>query len=126
MTKVCYFDDETRTQKERDMTPAEEAQRSADIALANTPTIANYTAAIQHMLDATVQAHGYDGILSACTYADSTVPRFLAEGKACFAWRDAVWAAADLLLKSVQSGQMQAPTIPALIAMLPKMEWPNV
>lgn len=90
------------------------------------PSISDYTKAMQGLLDSTAQAHGYDGILSACTYAESVVPRFHAEGQACFAWRDSVWAAGDLLLKSVQSGQMQAPTIPALIAMLPKMEWPNV
>lgn len=34
MTKVCYWDEVEGAQKERDMTPEEEAQRLADIAAA--------------------------------------------------------------------------------------------
>lgn len=89
------------------------------------PTVADYTDAIQNMLDTTAQEHGYDGILSACSYASSSVARFRAEGLGCFEWRDAVWNAAAILLKSVETAQMQQPTIAAMLAMLPKMEWPN-
>lgn len=32
MTKVCYWDADAKAQRERDMTPAEETQRLADIA----------------------------------------------------------------------------------------------
>jgi len=39
MTKVCYWDDEAGEQRERDMTPEEEAQRAADIAAAALPKI---------------------------------------------------------------------------------------
>ncbi len=38
MTTVCYWDDATQSQKERDMTPEEEAQRLADIAAPLVPT----------------------------------------------------------------------------------------
>jgi len=39
MTKVCYWDSETKSQKERDMTPSEEAQRAIDIAAATMPVV---------------------------------------------------------------------------------------
>lgn len=125
MSKVCYWDEVTRTQKERDMTPEEEAQRQADIAAASIPTVAQYTAAIQAMLDDKAKERGYDNILSACTYATSTVPKFQAEGQACVNWRDAVWSGAYLLAASVENGNMQPPAIPALLSMLPTMEWPQ-
>lgn len=39
MAKVCYWDDQAQVQRERDMTPEEEAQRLADIAAATAPVI---------------------------------------------------------------------------------------
>ena len=41
---------------------------------------ARFTAAIQSHLDAWAQTRNYDGIMSACTYATSTVEKFRAEG----------------------------------------------
>lgn len=89
------------------------------------PTQQQYTDAIQSMLDAKAQERLYDNILSACTYATSTAPKFKAEGEACVAWRDAVWARGYELMGQVKSGQMPAPTIPELLAMLPTMTWPD-
>ncbi len=89
------------------------------------PTIAQYTAAIQAMLDAKAQEKRYDNILSACTYVTSTVPTFQAEGQACVEWRDAVWAQSYDLMAQVQAGTLAQPTIPALLAMLPTMTWPE-
>jgi hypothetical protein len=89
------------------------------------PTIAQYTVAIQAMLDAKAHQRRYDNILSACTYVTSTVPAFQAEGQACVEWRDAVWAQSYALMAQVQGGTMAQPTIPALLAMLPEMAWPE-
>lgn len=124
MFKVCYWDSTVHVQSERDSTPEEDAQRAADIAASATPTVAQYTAAIQSMLDAKAQERHYDSILSACTYVTSTNATFHAEGQACVQWRDAVWAESYELMAQVQAGTLAQPTIPALLAMLPAMVWP--
>lgn len=89
------------------------------------PTVAQYTAAIQEMMDEKAQEKRYDNILSACTYVTSTVPAFQAEGQACVEWRDAVWAQSYSLMEQVQGGTLPQPTIAELLAMLPEMEWPE-
>jgi hypothetical protein len=88
------------------------------------PTVPQYTTAIQSMLDAKAQERHYDGILSACTYATSSVPSFAAEGQACVDWRDAVWSRSYELMGQVQAGTLAQPTIAAMLAMLPAMAWP--
>lgn len=90
------------------------------------PTVKDYTDAVQKQLDDEARARNYDSILSACSYATSTNPRFSAEGQACVAWRDAVWAECYTILGLVQAGQRTPPTIPELLAALPVMTWPVV
>lgn len=90
------------------------------------PTIKDYTDSVQAHLDSTAQTHNYDGILSACSYAGSSVPKFAAEGQACVLWRDAVWASCYTILDQVQTDQRPAPTIPELLGSLPVMNWPEV
>lgn len=94
-------------------------------AAAPMPTVEEYTAAVQTMLDTKAQERRYYDILSASTYATSTNAIFKAEALACLAWRDAVWAKAYSVLDQVQAGHIAQPTIPELLAMLPTMEWPN-
>jgi hypothetical protein len=89
------------------------------------PTMADYVAAVQTMLDTKAQERRYYDILSASTYATSTNPTFKAEALACLAWRDAVWAQVYSVLDLVQTGRLAQPTIPELLAMLPTMEWPH-
>lgn len=85
--------------------------------------VTDCTNAVQRHLDATAQSRGYDGILSACTYATSGVAKFAAEGQACLAWRDAVWSACYAILDDVQAGRRSAPTIDGLLKELPAMIW---
>jgi hypothetical protein len=87
------------------------------------PTVTQYTAAIQSMLDVGAQEERFDGILSACSYATSTNPVFQAQGQACVAWRDIVWATSYELMGQVEAGTMAQPTIAELLAMLPVMAW---
>ena len=86
---------------------------------------AAFTAAIQCRLDDFARTRNYDGILSACTYATSTVPKFKTEGQACVNLRDATWAAAYDVLAKVQAGQRAMPTsIADIEADLPALVWP--
>lgn len=61
-----------------------------------TPTTEEFHAAIvagvAQWLDQTVQARGYDNIVSCASYANSTVERFQAEAVAAIEWRDAVYS----------------------------------
>lgn len=78
---------------------------------------------VQKHLDDTVKVRGYDGIMSACTYANSSNAVFKAEGLAAVAWRDAVWSYCYTVLAAVQSGTRAIPTEAELIAGLPVMVW---
>ena len=86
---------------------------------------AAFTSAIQQRLDGFARTRNYDSILSACTYATSTVPKFKAEGQACVNLRDATWAAAYQILANVQAGTRPMPTsIADIEADLPAAVWP--
>lgn len=85
---------------------------------------AGFTAAIQMRLDNFARTRNYDGILSACTYATSTVPKFQAEAQTCVNLRDATWAAAYEILAQVQAGQRPMPaTIEDIEDDLPALAW---
>ena len=87
--------------------------------------IAGYVAAVQQYLDDFARTRNYDGILSAATYATSTLPKFAAEGQYAVQMRDAVWTQCYALLALVEAGTREAPTIEGLIAELPELTWPN-
>ena len=82
------------------------------------------TQLVQAYLDEAPRARGYDGILSACTYATSTKPRFAAEGQACVEWRDDVWTKCYEMLDQVTAGERPIPTDEELISELPVLIWP--
>ena len=89
-------------------------------------TEADYTQAVQDALDAKAKAFGYDGILSAVTYADDpTVPLFQHQGQALRAWRSQVWASCYATLAAVQAGTQTQPTIAELVASLPIVTVPT-
>lgn len=48
---------------------------------------------VSQLMDSVAREYGYDSILTACTYATSTVPKFQVEGQAFVQYRDAVWVA---------------------------------
>lgn len=87
---------------------------------------ARFTQAIQARLDAWARTRNYDGVLSATTYATSTVPKFQAEGQRAVELRDQTWAAAYAILAEVLSGTRPMPASLADIeADLPVLEWPQ-
>ncbi len=87
---------------------------------------AEIEAEVQKRLDDFAGTRYYNSILSACTYATSTVPRFAAEGQYCVAVRDTTWAKCYEILTEVQAGTRPMPTGYADIeAELPPLAWPT-
>lgn len=82
----------------------------------------HYTDLIQRLLDTEAQKLGYDNCNSVCTYVDTGVTKFDAEGVAFRKWRSAVWAMGYELLAEVQAGARPVPTEEELVALLPKLE----
>lgn len=86
---------------------------------------AQIIAAAQVRLDSFAQTRGYDGILSACSYATSTVPKFKAEGQYCVEARDVTWAKLSDMLAEVEVGTRPVPSGFADIEPeLPALQWP--
>jgi hypothetical protein len=81
--------------------------------------------ATQRRLDDFARSRNYDGILSACSYATSTVPKFRAEAEYCVQARDATWAAMYQVLAEVQAGTRPMPSgFADVAAALPPLVWP--
>ncbi len=75
------------------------------------PTEADYSNAIQAMMDAKARERQYDGIQSAITYRGDGNARFAVEAEALFAWRSAVWTYATAQLAAVMAGSRTQPTV---------------
>jgi len=75
---------------------------------------------VQAALDAQAVAWNYESILSAASYANSTVPQFQHEAAALIAWRDQVWQACYTAEAAIQAGTQPMPASPAaFVATLP-------
>lgn len=82
---------------------------------------AKLTYEVQRVLDNEAKKLGYDSCLSVCSYVDTGVPKFDAEGKAFRAWRSAVWSKGYEILAEVKEGKREIPAVEDLIAELPKL-----
>jgi hypothetical protein len=104
---------------------------------ADPPTIEDYVAATtpealqqeilaatQRRLDEFARTRNYDGILSAATYATSTVEQFAAEGQRAVELRDQTWATLYQMLAEVQAGTRPTPTcFDDIAGELPALKW---
>ena len=85
----------------------------------------HYCQLAQNMMDAKAKERNYDGIMSVCSYATSSHPKFAAEAAACVVWRDAVWATCYELLGAVRAGEMEIPSEADFLDLLPVFSWPD-
>lgn len=82
--------------------------------------------ATQQRLDTFAQTRNYDNMLSACTYAASTVTKFKAEGQYCVQSRDATWAKLLKILDEVSAGTRPMPSgYSDIEGDLPVLQWPD-
>lgn len=81
------------------------------------------TSVVQEKLDAFARSKNYDGILSACSYSNSTLPVFEAEGAKCILLRDQTWAKCYEIMADVTTGKRSLPKIDDLLAELPVLAW---
>ncbi len=83
------------------------------------------TATQQRLYDF-AKTRNYDGILSACTYATSTVSKFQIEGQYCVNARDATWSTLYQLFDDVANGVTPIPaSFDDMEPLLPVLEWPT-
>lgn len=85
----------------------------------------HYCQLAQDMMDEKARERNYDGIMSVCSYATSSHPKFAKEAAACVIWRDAVWAKCYELLDAVKAGEMAIPSDTDFLDMLPEFFWPD-
>lgn len=83
-------------------------------------------AVVQKRLDEWARERGYESILSLCTYATSTVPKFQAEGQRGVEVRDSFWQFGYELLAQIEAGEAPIPTEEGLLAMMPPLTWTDV
>lgn len=99
------------------------AATAQEIADRQSALITEFTNKTQERLDAFARTKGYDGILSACTYATSPTQSFAAEGQYCVNQRDATWATLYQIMADVVAGQRSIPTWEQLESELPTLAW---
>lgn len=80
--------------------------------------------AIQLVLDRKAGEYGYDGIISACSYAGYDNP-YQAEGQAFLQWRGSVWQYCYDQLGEIEAGNRDEPTVEDFIAELPEYQPPQ-
>ena len=82
-------------------------------------------ASTQARLDDFAKTRNYDGILSLCTYATSSVPKFAAEGQCGVDSRDQTWARLYTIMQEVEAGTRQMPLgFSDIEPDLPVLAWP--
>jgi len=83
-------------------------------------------AAVEEVVNSKIRELGYDNLTTVTSYAVSEVREdWQAECRAIIDWRVAVWEKCIEVQDAVLAGEMAAPTIGALLAMLPGYRAPE-
>jgi hypothetical protein len=104
--------------------PSEESIAVKAAELAQADAVRAFSTAIDAHIESVARERDYSSAVSAASYVSSTNAAWAAEAAAFVAWRDAVWGVVYAALDAWQAGGA-APTVEALIASLPPMEWPE-
>lgn len=81
---------------------------------------------VQNRLDEFAKTRNYDNILSACTYATSTIQKFQVEGQYCVEIRDTTWNKLYEILLEIENNTRPEPVSYAEIeSELPIPTWPG-
>jgi len=100
-------------------------QVTANQAAADKALYDSIVSATQVRLDTFAQSRGYDSILSACTYASSSVTKFSTEGQYCVDARDSTWAKLIDILGEITAGTRPRPFgYESIESDLPPLVWP--
>lgn len=105
--------------------PTEQEIESQLVTFVKLQIVQDLSSAVQFYLDERAKEKNFDGILSACSYANSKNPLFAVDGAACSIWRDAVWTYCYQVLSDVEANKRDAPTVDQLLAELPAFSWPE-
>ena len=87
---------------------------------------------VQERLDAFASTRNYgDGktasMVAACSYINSTIPKFAAEGQYCIEVRDLTWTTLYTYFDGIKAGTTAIPhTYEEVEALLPVLTWPEV
>ena len=78
---------------------------------------------LKEHLDAEVKCRDYDDIGSACSWKDSTDPKWAAESQQAASFREASYKAAYQIENAVLAGTMTIPTREQFLIAMPKLGW---
>ena len=78
-------------------------------------TIVIYNRAVQNNFENVAKSWGYDSMISAVSYANSTNTQYKAEAEALILWRDSCWSMAY----EVEAGKLPS-SVEAFMSLLPK------
>lgn len=82
------------------------------------------SARLQTTLDAFAQTAGYNSIVSACSYFNSTNTVYAAQAKTAMTLRDASWAAIESYIAGIKAGTIPVPSsFQPIQAALPVLVW---
>ena len=81
---------------------------------------------VEEDMDIFAQTRNYNNIASACSYSNSTIPKFAAEGTYFIELRDKTWMALYVYLAEIEAGTKPLPVRYSQIAeVLPVPAWPE-